>query len=106
MHTGRRGYAFALLAYFVVPSFAISVPVIGAGLAALAWGLRTSGTIFAMLVVIESAETSVAPRGHPQSLGSFMSNSAQSKSALTVPGMVAPGSTVSVLYCTSSNRSR
>jgi hypothetical protein len=60
MHTGRRGYAFALLAYFVVPSFAISVPVIGAGLAALAWGLRTSGTIFAVVVGVLAAACLVA----------------------------------------------
>jgi MFS family permease len=37
-------------AYFVVSYIAISIPVIGAGLAAQVWGLRTSGMIFAVLV--------------------------------------------------------
>lgn len=37
-------------AYFVVAYVAISIPVIGAGLAAQTWGLRASGTIFALAV--------------------------------------------------------
>lgn len=37
-------------AYFVVAYIAISVPVIGAGLAAQALGLRTGGTLFALAV--------------------------------------------------------
>lgn len=37
-------------AYFVVAYVAISIPVIGAGLAAQAWGLRTGGTLFALAV--------------------------------------------------------
>ena len=47
-------------AYFVVSYIALSVPVIGAGLAAQAWGLRTSGTIFAMLVGVLAAACLVA----------------------------------------------
>jgi len=35
-------------AYFMVSYVALSIPVIGAGLAARAWGLRTSGTLFAL----------------------------------------------------------
>lgn len=37
-------------AYFVVAYVAISIPVIGAGLAAQTWGLRASGTVFALAV--------------------------------------------------------
>ena len=37
-------------AYFVVAYVAISIPVVGAGLAAQTWGLRASGTIFALAV--------------------------------------------------------
>ena len=47
-------------AYFVVAYIAISIPVIGAGLAAQAWGLRTSGTIFAMAVGVLAAACLVA----------------------------------------------
>lgn len=36
--------------YFVVAYVAISIPVVGAGLAAQTWGLRASGTIFALAV--------------------------------------------------------
>jgi MFS family permease len=36
--------------YFVVAYVAISIPVIGEGFAARAWGLRTSGTVFATAV--------------------------------------------------------
>ena len=36
--------------YFVVAYVAISLPVVGEGLAAQAWGLRTSGLTFACLV--------------------------------------------------------
>jgi MFS family permease len=42
-------------AYFVVSYIAISLPVIGAGLAAQAWGLRTSGTMFAVVVGVLAA---------------------------------------------------
>ncbi|MBI3690659.1 MAG: MFS transporter, partial [Mycolicibacterium aromaticivorans] len=34
--------------YFVVAYIAISIPVIGEGFAAQAWGLRTGGTVFAI----------------------------------------------------------
>ena len=47
-------------AYFVVSYIAISVPVIGAGLAAQVWGLRTSGMIFAVLVGVLAAACLVA----------------------------------------------
>ena len=47
-------------AYFVVSYIAISIPVIGAGLAAQAWGLRTSGTIFAVVVGVLAAACLVA----------------------------------------------
>ncbi|MCX2930704.1 MFS transporter [Mycobacterium sp. CVI_P3] len=36
--------------YFVVAYIAISIPVIGEGFAARAWGLRTGGTVFAIAV--------------------------------------------------------
>ena len=36
--------------YFVVAYVAISLPVVGAGLAAQAWGLRTAGEVFALAV--------------------------------------------------------
>jgi MFS family permease len=36
--------------YFVVAYVAISVPVIGEGLAAEVWGLRTAGIVFAVAV--------------------------------------------------------
>jgi len=42
-------------AYFVVSYIAIAIPVIGAGLAAQAWGLRNSGTIFAVVVGVLAA---------------------------------------------------
>jgi hypothetical protein len=38
--------------YFVVAYVAISVPVVGEGLAARAWGLRTAGVSFAVAVAI------------------------------------------------------
>jgi len=47
-------------AYFVVSYIAISIPVIGAGLAAQVWGLRTSGMIFAVLVGVLAAACLVA----------------------------------------------
>ncbi len=47
-------------AYFVVSYITISVPVIGAGLAAQVWGLRTSGMIFAVLVGVLAAACLVA----------------------------------------------
>lgn len=42
-------------AYFVVAYVAISIPVIGAGLAAQAWGLRTGGALFALAVGVLAA---------------------------------------------------
>jgi MFS family permease len=41
--------------YFVVAYVAISLPVVGAGLAAHAWGLRTAGEVFAMAVGVLAA---------------------------------------------------
>ena len=38
--------------YFVVAYIALSVPVVGEGLAARAWGLRTAGVSFALAVAI------------------------------------------------------
>jgi len=39
---------------------ALSIPVVGAGLAAQAWGLRTSGTLFALAVGVIAAACLVA----------------------------------------------
>lgn len=47
-------------AYFVVAYVALSIPVVGAGLAAQAWGLRTSGTLFALAVGVIAAACLVA----------------------------------------------
>jgi MFS family permease len=47
-------------AYFVVAYIAISIPVVGAGLAAQAWGLRTGGTVFALAVGVLAAACLVA----------------------------------------------
>ncbi len=47
-------------AYFVVAYIALSIPVVGAGLAAQAWGLRTSGTLFALAVGVIAAACLVA----------------------------------------------
>ncbi len=41
--------------YFVVAYVAISLPVIGEGLAAQAWGLRTAGVTFAVAVAVLAA---------------------------------------------------
>jgi MFS family permease len=38
--------------YFVVAYVAISLPVVGEGLAAQAWGLRTAGVSFAVAVAV------------------------------------------------------
>ncbi|MGE2737121.1 MFS transporter [Mycolicibacterium vaccae] len=46
--------------YFVVAYVAISVPVIGEGLAADAWGLRTAGVVFAVAVAVLAAVCLVA----------------------------------------------
>jgi hypothetical protein len=46
--------------YFVVAYVAISLPVVGAGLAAQRWGLRTAGTAFAIAVAVLSALCLVA----------------------------------------------
>ncbi|WP_335333784.1 MFS transporter [Mycobacterium kyogaense] len=46
--------------YFVVAYVAIAVPVVGEGLAAQAWGLRTSGVAFAIAVAVLAAGCLVA----------------------------------------------
>ncbi len=46
--------------YFVVGYVAISLPVVGEGLAAEAWGLRTAGVIFAVAVAVLSGICLVA----------------------------------------------
>ena len=46
--------------YFVVAYVAISLPVIGEGLAAQHWGLRTSGISFAIAVAVLAAVCFVA----------------------------------------------
>lgn len=46
--------------YFVVAYVAIAVPVIGEGLAAQAWGLRTSGVAFAIAVAVLAAGCLIA----------------------------------------------
>jgi MFS family permease len=46
--------------YFVVAYVAIAVPVVGEGLAAQAWGLRTSGVVFAVSVAVLAAVCLVA----------------------------------------------
>lgn len=54
----RRGEVSST--YFVVAYVAISLPVVGAGLAAQSWGLRTAGTTFAIAVAVLSALCLVA----------------------------------------------
>jgi hypothetical protein len=46
--------------YFVVAYVAISLPVVGAGVAAEHWGLRTAGITFAIVVAVLSAVCLVA----------------------------------------------
>ena len=46
--------------YFVVAYVAISLPVVGEGLAAQDWGLRTAGVSFAIAVAVLSAICLVA----------------------------------------------
>ncbi|MEW5808377.1 MAG: MFS transporter [Actinomycetota bacterium] len=46
--------------YFVVAYVAIAVPVVGEGLAAQAWGLRTSGVAFAVAVAVLAAGCLIA----------------------------------------------
>ncbi len=46
--------------YFVIAYIAISVPVIGEGVASQAWGLRTAGVTFAIAVAVLSAVCLVA----------------------------------------------
>lgn len=46
--------------YFVVAYVAIALPVVGEGLAAQAWGLRTSGVVFAVSVAVLAAGCLVA----------------------------------------------
>ena len=46
--------------YFVVAYVAISLPVVGEGLAAQAWGLQTSGVVFAVAVAVLAAVCLVA----------------------------------------------
>ena len=52
VHTAKRGEVSST--YFVVGYVAISVPVVGMGLAAQAWGLRTAGVSFAAAVAVLS----------------------------------------------------
>ncbi len=47
-------------AYFVVAYIAISIPVVGVGVAGQAWGLRTGGTAFALAVGVLAAFCLVA----------------------------------------------
>ena len=47
-------------AYFLVSYIAISVPVVGVGIAAQVWGLRTGGTLFAVAVGVLAAGCLVA----------------------------------------------
>jgi MFS family permease len=47
-------------AYFVVAYIALSIPVVGAGLAAQAWGLHAGGTVFAMAVGVLAAACLIA----------------------------------------------
>ncbi|MCV7214591.1 MFS transporter [Mycobacterium crocinum] len=49
-HTPAERRAEVSSTYFVVAYIAISIPVIGEGFAAQAWGLRTGGTVFAIAV--------------------------------------------------------
>ena len=46
--------------FFVVAYIAISVPVIGEGLAAQQWGLRTAGIVFASVIAVVAAAALVA----------------------------------------------
>ncbi len=46
--------------YFVVAYVAIALPVVGEGLAAQAWGLQTSGVVFAVAVALLAAGCLVA----------------------------------------------
>jgi MFS family permease len=55
---GRRAEVSST--YFVVAYVAIAVPVVGEGLAAQAWGLRTSGVVFAVSVAVLAAVCLVA----------------------------------------------
>ena len=55
---GRRAEVSST--YFVVAYVAIAVPVVGEGLAAQAWGLRTSGVVFALSVAALAAACLVA----------------------------------------------
>jgi MFS family permease len=47
-------------AYFVVAYIALSIPVVGAGLAAQAWGLHAGGTVFALAVGVLAAACLIA----------------------------------------------
>ena len=60
--------------YFVVAYVAISLPVIGEGLAARAWGLRTAGIVFALAVSAlrpRCALPQFSCRRHTRRAGSF-----------------------------------
>lgn len=46
--------------YFVVAYIALSLPVVGEGLAAEDWGLRTAGVVFAIAVAVLAAVCLVA----------------------------------------------
>ncbi len=49
-HTPADRRAEVSSTYFVVAYVAISLPVVGEGFAAQAWGLRTAGSVFALAV--------------------------------------------------------
>jgi MFS family permease len=51
-HTPAQRRAEVSSTYFVVAYVAISLPVVGEGLAAHAWGLRTAGVSFAVIVAV------------------------------------------------------
>ncbi|MGE2836427.1 MFS transporter [Mycobacterium sp. SMC-4] len=61
-HTPAGRRAEVSSAYFVVAYVAISLPVIGEGLAAEAWGLRTAGVVFAVAVAALAAGCLLAIR--------------------------------------------
>jgi len=54
-HTPAHRRAEVSSTYFVVAYVAISLPVVGEGLAAQAWGLRTAGASFAVAVAVLAA---------------------------------------------------
>ena len=71
--------------YFVVAYVAISLPVIGEGLAAEAWGLRTAGIVFALAVSALAALCLAAVLVHEARAPSACTSSAASCSCPTAP---------------------